>query len=162
MGQVIGKRGSRNRSYSFSEKDKKGETAEPVMSGTATLPANAKKEKKKRSVSSAAKFSSIFSNKKVSVNPKAHSLTHSLTQAEYALTHSTRTHYGPFPKLPSVSVFNILQIELLFMFTAIRVCAKHWKVLPKIAEAPFLSALQIQLAQLTALLASHENGLSFR
>lgn len=68
MGQVIGKRGSRNRSYSFSEKDKKGETAEPVMSGTATLPANAKKEKKKRSVSSAAKFSSFFSNKKVSVN----------------------------------------------------------------------------------------------
>lgn len=67
MGQVIGKRGSRNRSYSFSEKDKKGETAEPVMSGTATLPANAKKEKKKRSVSSAAKFSSFF-NKKVSVN----------------------------------------------------------------------------------------------
>lgn len=69
MGQVIGKRGSRNRSYSFSEKDKKpADVSEPVVSsGTATLPASVKKEKKKRSVSSAAKFSSFFSHKKVSV-----------------------------------------------------------------------------------------------
>lgn len=65
MGQALGKRRRRGRSYSFSEKDKQatGESG-PVVSGTATLPPDTKKkDKKKRSVSSAAKFSSLLTGK---------------------------------------------------------------------------------------------------
>src|SRR5699024_3250881 len=65
MGQALGKRRRRQRSYSFSDKDKPADGA-PVVSGTATLPPDAgKKDKKKRSVSSAAKFSSLIGGKKV-------------------------------------------------------------------------------------------------
>ena len=62
MGQALAKRRSRNRSYSFSDKDKSaGNRDGAPMSGTATLPAEGgkKKGKKNRSVSSAAKFSTI-------------------------------------------------------------------------------------------------------